>query len=195
MRTFPVAKASPDLVGAETNERIAEELRPLVYIPRMLVVRGIVFTILIPGAIAVVVPATLNQRRVSVTGWLSVGWIPILIGAVVYGTWLLRFLASGGTPAIFFTRDLKFVIGEEPSKLVQEGLYRYSRNPMYLGVLMVIFGQAIAFGSINIAPCGLVLFLIFHLVVVLVEEPHLERHRPGYDEYRRRVPRWIGFPS
>lgn len=161
----------------------------------MLVVRGIVFTILIPGTIAVVVPATLDERRAPALGWLGVGWIPIVIGAAIYGACLRRFLAAGGTPAIFFTRDLKFAIGEEPSKLVQEGPYRYSRNPMYLGVLMAVFGQAIAFESISIALYGLLLFLIFHLVVVLVEEPHLKGCRPGYDEYRSQVRRWFGFPG
>lgn len=161
----------------------------------MLFVRGVIFTVLVPGVVAVVVPAILCNRCASATGWRTVGWIPIVIGAAIYGSCLLRFLASGGTPAIFFTRYLKFAIGEEPPRLVEEGLYRYSRNPMYLGVLMVVFGQAIAFASARIALYGLTLSLIFHLVVVFIEEPHLRgNRRPSYDEYSRHVPRWLGFP-
>jgi len=117
----------------------------------------------------------------------------ILIGAVLYGMCLLRFLLSGGTPAIFFTRHLKFLIGEEPTKLVHEGVYRFSRNPMYLSVLLVVFGQAIFFRSSEIAFYGISLFVIFHLVVVSIEEPHLRRERgAAYEEYVQRVPRWLG---
>src|SRR2546427_10525595 len=43
------------------------------------------------------------------------------------------------TPAIFFSRRLRLLIGEEPGGLVSGGLYRFSRNPMYFGVLMVVF--------------------------------------------------------
>jgi protein-S-isoprenylcysteine O-methyltransferase Ste14 len=102
------------------------------------------------------------------------------------------FLASGGTPAIFFTRPVRFLIGEEPHRLVQAGLYRVTRNPMYVSVLLVISGQALRYMSWRIAVYGLFVWLGFHIVVVLLEEPHL-RHERGaaYDEYCRRVPRWV----
>ena len=77
-------------------------------------------------------------------------------------------------------------------RLVQTGLYRVSRNPMYVSVLLAIFGQAIRFGSRQVAVYGLLVWLGFHIVVVLLEEPHLSEERgPSYDEYRRRVPRWL----
>jgi protein-S-isoprenylcysteine O-methyltransferase Ste14 len=84
------------------------------------------------------------------------------------------------------------LIGEEPPALVDRGLYRVSRNPMYAGVLLVVLGQAILFASSDIALYGLALWCCFHLVVVLLEEPHLRLQQgPAYDEYCRQVPRWL----
>ena len=120
------------------------------------------------------------------------GWLPVAAGASIYSVCLLGFLTAGGTPAIFFTRHLRFLIGEEPRRLVEGGLYRVSRNPMYIGVLLVVFGQAILFGSERLAEYGLAVAVIFHLVVVYVEEPHLRRERgASYQEYCRRVRRWL----
>jgi protein-S-isoprenylcysteine O-methyltransferase Ste14 len=158
----------------------------------MVWIRGLIFTLLVPCVIAIYVPSTMYQGRGLNGGWWSAGWFFLAAGAIVYALCLFEFLASGGTPAIFFTRKLRFVLGEEPAKLVQGGLYRVSRNPMYVGVLMAVFGQAILFASVNIAIYGFVLWLIFHLVVVFLEEPHLRKERgPSYDDYRRQVRRWL----
>jgi protein-S-isoprenylcysteine O-methyltransferase Ste14 len=139
----------------------------------------------------------LIYRGNSVRGGVwQVGWLFVGLGAIIYGLCLYSFLMSGGTPAIFFTRHLKFVLGEEPPKLVRQGLYRVSRNPMYIGVLAVVFGQAIIVGSLDVAVYGAALWVCFHLVVVLLEEPHLRKERgASFDEYCRQVPRWIGWPE
>ena len=83
---------------------------------------------------------------------------------------------SGGTPAIYFTRHLKFLIGEEPPSGPQ-GLYRFSRNPMYVGVLLAVFGQAfICFarcGDSMGPPSGCV-----SISWLFLEEPHLRNTRP-----------------
>jgi protein-S-isoprenylcysteine O-methyltransferase Ste14 len=161
----------------------------------MLYIRGLIFTILVPFVVGVVVPSLLRGDSHAAVGLKITGGILILIGVVLYGICLLRFLLSGGTPAIFFTRHLKFLIGEEPGKLVHEGIYRFSRNPMYLSVLLVVFGQAIFFKSSEVAFYGIVLLLLFHLVVVFIEEPHLRNERgAAYEEYFQRVPRWLGRP-
>jgi len=156
-------------------------------------IRGLIFTVLVPGTIAVYVPFRMAQRLTPAAGFWEAGWLVSTIGALGYFWCFVGFLASGGTPAIFFTKPLSFLIGEEPRRLVREGLYRLTRNPMYLSVLLVIFGQAIRFGSPEIAVYGLILWLGFHLVVVLIEEPHLlEERGPSFSDYCRRVPRWIG---
>ena len=110
-------------------------------------IRGLIFTVLIPAVIGVVSPSYIDPGARRIGGIREAGWAPIFLGALAYGLCLMRFLAAGGTPAIFFTRPLRFLIGEEPGSLVSQGLYRFSRNPMYVGVLLVVFGQAIIFGS------------------------------------------------
>jgi protein-S-isoprenylcysteine O-methyltransferase Ste14 len=151
------------------------------------------FTALVPLVIAGWVPAAVDPfRRVHGGAW-SAGWLLVISGAAVYAVCLTRFLASGGTPAIFFTRPVRALLGEEPHRLVQGWLYRVTRNPMYVGVVLAVVGQAIVFASQAIAVYAALLWLMFHLIVVLLEEPHLrDRYGPTYDEYCRRVPRWIG---
>jgi protein-S-isoprenylcysteine O-methyltransferase Ste14 len=155
-------------------------------------IRGIVFTVLVPGTVALYVPLRMAAPLDPAGGLWNIGWIVTGIGVLGYLLCFLHFLSSGGTPAIFFTRPVRFLIGEEPQRLVQGGLYRVSRNPMYVSVLLVIFGQALRFRSWPITEYGLLVWLGFHLVVVLMEEPHLREERgTEYDEFCRQVPRWL----
>src|ERR1700689_300646 len=105
----------------------------------MLWLRGLIFTALVPMVIAYFLPRWVGYHPAV----RLAGWFLIAPGILIYALCLVRFLAAGGTPAIFFTRPLRFLIGETPAALVSEGLYRYSRNPMYLGVLLTIFGQGL----------------------------------------------------
>jgi protein-S-isoprenylcysteine O-methyltransferase Ste14 len=77
-------------------------------------------------------------------------------------------------------------------KLVVFGLYRYVRNPMILGVSMVLLGESILFRSYRIAVWLAFFFLTNHFYFLLSEEPGLEkRFGREYVEYKRNVPRWI----
>jgi protein-S-isoprenylcysteine O-methyltransferase Ste14 len=156
----------------------------------MLWVRGLIFTAIVPGALAYFLPRLFEH---GIPRWRA-GWLLIVPGILIYALCLIRFLSRGGTPAIFFTRPLRFLIGQEPDTLIATGLYRFSRNPMYLGVLLIVFGQAILFASPALAAYGLILFACFEVVVILIEEPHL-RKRNGelYERYRSTVPRWFGW--
>jgi protein-S-isoprenylcysteine O-methyltransferase Ste14 len=163
---------------------------------RILWIRAGVFTLLVPCVVGLLLPYFIYGAASVAGGLWQIGWLCIALGATLYGSCLFQFLISGGTPAIFFARHLRVLIGEEPHQLVRDGLYQLSRNPMYLGVLLAVFGQAIVFASIRVACYGVALWLFFHLIVVFQEEPHLRRERgPSYDEYRRRVPRWLGWPK
>jgi protein-S-isoprenylcysteine O-methyltransferase Ste14 len=158
----------------------------------MLWIRGLIFSVLVPGVVAFVLPSAIDPGAHRAGGIWDVGLLPIAAGAVIYLLCLMRFLAAGGTPAIFFTRPIRFLLGEEPGGLVSEGLYRFSRNPMYAGVILAILGQAILWASVRVAAYGCAAFLFFHLVVVCLEEPHLRRTRgPSYELYCRTVPRWL----
>jgi protein-S-isoprenylcysteine O-methyltransferase Ste14 len=147
-------------------------------------VKTLVFTLVVPGTVGVYVPWRLRgagPHAVAATGWL--GLMPLVAGTVVYLWCAWDFAAFGrGTPLPL----------DAPKKLVARDLYRVVRNPMYVGVLLVIFGQALLFASLATLGYGIVVALAFHLFVLLYEEPALQ-HQFGrtYDGYRKNVPRWI----
>jgi protein-S-isoprenylcysteine O-methyltransferase Ste14 len=79
-----------------------------------------------------------------------------------------------------------------PEKLVVVGLYRYTRNPMYVAVLAILVGWAGSFASIELLLYAAIAAVAFHLRVVLGEEPWLARtHGAAWQEYSQRVPRWF----
>ena len=94
-----------------------------------------------------------------------------------------RFALEGrGTPAPFAA----------PERFVVRGSYRVVRNPMYVGVLALIFGQAVLLGREVLLVWAGVAAILFQLFVVLHEEPELrKRFGAEYDDYRRRVGRWL----
>jgi protein-S-isoprenylcysteine O-methyltransferase Ste14 len=93
------------------------------------------------------------------------------------------FAAGGGTLAPF----------DPPKLLVVRGLYRFTRNPMYNGVVAVLLGEAWLFRSTSLLQYALFVFVLFHLMVVIYEEPVLEaQFGESYRAYRATVPRW-GF--
>jgi protein-S-isoprenylcysteine O-methyltransferase Ste14 len=158
----------------------------------MLWVRGLIFAVVVPGVVAVFVPQRIRGTALVRGGLWQASWILIAAGAIFALAGMIDFLRSGGTPAIFFTRGLRFLWGEEPGSLVRGGVYRYSRNPMYAGVLAVIFGQAMLFASARLALYGATMFVLFHAVVTLVEEPHLRRRDPEkFAQFEKEIPRWI----
>ena len=161
----------------------------------MVWLRGIVFTVLVPGVFFWWIPQQLRHGNPAPGGWWRAGWILLALGAAGYLQCLLAFLLAGGTPALFFTRPIRFLLGEEPGKVVRGGLYRHSRNPMYLSFVSVIAAQAIIDRSLYVAIYAALVMIFFHLVVVFLEEPHLARVRGlDYLAYRQRVPRWFGRP-
>ncbi len=163
---------------------------------KMLWIRGLIFTALVPAVVGYFLPRTIDPHAQLRGGIWNIGWVLVIAGTLIYSLCLIRFLAAGGTPAIFFTRHLRLLIGEEPAGLVSGGLYRFSRNPMYVGVLLVVFGQAVLFASRPLASYGCMVFLVFELVVVFIEEPHLRATRGNsYELYCRTVPRWLGLPN
>src|ERR1051326_3891198 len=125
-------------------------------------IRGLIFTALVPAIIGVFIPAAVIPHTRRPGGAWELGWAPIATGTLIYVLCFIRFLIAGGTPAIFFSRHLRLLIGEEPGALVAGGLYRFSRNPMYLGVLMVVFGQAMLFASLRLTAYGCAVFVFFH---------------------------------
>ena len=110
-------------------------------------------------------------------GILIIAGVPGLVDSFA------RFALEGlGTPAPI----------APPQKLVVTGLYRYVRNPIYSAVVAVIFGQAVLFGDWRLLWYGALLWLFFHVFVVMYEEPTLEQtFGAEYESFRTNVPRWI----
>lgn len=149
------------------------------------IARTLVFTVFVPGTVAGYVPWRLRQGAQPVSGaeeWLAIGIIAIGIAIYLHTAFWGFAVIGGGTPA---------PIG--PTKvLVVRGLHRFVRNPMYLGVALVIGGQAWLFHSQHIAIYMVCMLLIAHVFVILYEEPTLHKQfGEEYDHYRAMVPRWI----
>jgi protein-S-isoprenylcysteine O-methyltransferase Ste14 len=158
----------------------------------MTALRAIIFSILLPGTLTIYVPWLILSGSAPAAGLARfLGFLPIAAGTLGYLVCALEFLLrGGGTPAIFFTRPLRFLLGEEPKTLIESALYQRTRNPMYISVVTILLGESLLFESRPLLLYALILWLCFHVVVVLLEEPHLRR-RPGYDDYCARVPRWL----
>jgi protein-S-isoprenylcysteine O-methyltransferase Ste14 len=143
-----------------------------------------VFTVLVPGTVAILIPRWLVGGFVRPRGMLSwLGCLLFAVGAAIYFRCAWEFAARGlGTPAPI-----------APTKfLVTTALHRYVRNPMYLGVALAIVGEAAVFQSLHVLVYAAVMLTIAHIFVVLYEEPTLKRQfGESYEEYRRKVPRWI----
>ena len=144
-----------------------------------------VFTVFVPGTVAGYLPWRLRRGAGPVTGaaeWAAIAVIVIGIAIYLYTAFWGFALIGGGTPAPI-----------APTKiLVVRGLHRFVRNPMYLGVGLVIAGQAWLFHSLHLAIYLACFWLIAHLFVLFYEEPTLRKQfGEEYDRYRETVPRWI----
>jgi protein-S-isoprenylcysteine O-methyltransferase Ste14 len=84
---------------------------------------------------------------------------------------------------------------DAPRRFVATGPYRWVRNPIYVGVILVINGEAWLFLSVPLVVYGVVAAIFFHLFVLGYEEPTLrQKFGETYVEYLRTVPRWIPRP-
>ena len=80
----------------------------------------------------------------------------------------------------------------ETAVLLTEGMYRYSRNPMYLGLLLLIISATIWFGSwLGILMSLIFIFLMNSLQIIPEEDALLEIFGEEYNEYKNKVRRWI----
>ncbi|HTR26486.1 MAG TPA: isoprenylcysteine carboxylmethyltransferase family protein [Terriglobales bacterium] len=148
-------------------------------------VKTTIFTIFVPGTVAGYIPWRLERDAIAVSGieaWAAIALIGS--GIIIYlSTAFWGFALVGeGTPAPI-----------APTKiLVVRGLYRYVRNPMYIGVALVIAGQAWLFHSRHVAIYLACVLVIVNFFVIMYEEPTLKRQfGEEYDRYRVDVPRWI----
>jgi protein-S-isoprenylcysteine O-methyltransferase Ste14 len=150
------------------------------------ILRTVIFTIVVPGFWTVLMPYWMLPRgvRPDIRGAGAAGWVLIAAGVALYlmcAFWGFA-LRGKGTPLPL----------DPPKKLVVEGPYRVVRNPMYWGVGSVVLGEAAIFHSLALAELAGVFGAGVILFVLLFEEPELRRKFGAeYDDYCRRVPRWL----
>jgi protein-S-isoprenylcysteine O-methyltransferase Ste14 len=155
-------------------------------VDRVNILKTLLFTVLVPGTVAGFAPGWIRGAwPTDAPPWaVAAGTLALAAGLAVYVWCAWNFATVGqGTPLPL----------DPPRVLVARGLYRYSRNPMYVGVLLVIVGQAVWARSVPLLEYAAAVAVSFHLVVLLVEEPVLRRSfGASYEDYVSRVHRWFG---
>jgi protein-S-isoprenylcysteine O-methyltransferase Ste14 len=144
------------------------------------------FFLIAPCTVAGLIPWLITHWRFGEGATPSVsiaGALLIVLALALLIECFLRFALKGaGTPAPV-----------APTKeLVVSGFYARVRNPMYVAVTMLIFGQALLFASAALIAYGISVWFAFLLFVIYYEEPRLLREFPdAYPDYFANVPRWI----
>jgi protein-S-isoprenylcysteine O-methyltransferase Ste14 len=145
--------------------------------------RALFAFLVLPGIVACAVPLALLGERLNTFSPRPLGLLSLFAGVIVLVWCTVVFYVSGrGTLAPW----------SPPQQLVAVGPYRFSRNPMYVGVTLILSGWAVLFWSLTLMVyCALVL-LAFHIRVIVAEEPWLKRtFGADWESYRARVPRWL----
>lgn len=140
-----------------------------------------------PFTVTVVVPWLIYDGTHSFipqsTFLLIPGMIMIFLGLIIFlKTIFLFHFVGGGTLAPWAPTQ----------KLIINGPYKYSRNPMFLGIFIILLGESLTFHSSNIFLWMLGFMVIANGFVFLYEEPSLKkRFGEKYENYKENVPRWI----
>jgi protein-S-isoprenylcysteine O-methyltransferase Ste14 len=151
-----------------------------------LFLKSILFAVLLPGTVTVLVPGLIvanGRLEIQWNSWRLLALVPLITGLGILLRCIWDFAVSGrGTLAPI----------DPPKDLVVRGLYRYVRNPMYVGVLLILFSEACLFDARSLLLYAFGCFLVVHAFVVLYEEPHLRRRfGESYVSYCEKVNRWL----
>lgn len=154
-----------------------------------LLIRNLIFTLLQPGFAVGIIPIairTLTGGEITPSVWEwnhYAGAALMIFGFTIAAVCIVRFAYEGrGTLSPL-----------DPTKrLVVRGFYQYSRNPMYIGMMLIIIDEVMYWRSWPVGIYAVVLFIGFNLFIILHEEPRLKREFPAeYEQYMSRVRRWI----
>ena len=152
----------------------------------LLLFKSLLFTVVIPGTFGVYIPMAIARGTGARAGGVGLFWLLgfalLMAGSLIYLICVMEFAGRGrGTPAPM----------DAPKRLVVTGLYRYVRNPMYIGVLAVVLGWTFLARSLELLGYAALLALVFHLFIRLYEEPALrKKFGAEYEAYCGAVSRW-----
>ena len=139
-------------------------------------------------------------------------FLPLLAISIVLGlvvpiagplSWALRILGvpvaiagltlNIGGAGLFNRIGTNIKTFDDPGRLVEEGPFRFTRNPMYLGFTLMLCGAALLVGSLTAWTGAVAFFAAANLWYIPFEEARMRSiFGPQYEDYRRRVPRWLG---
>jgi len=151
-------------------------------------IRIILVTTLICGALLVYIP--LHVLRLdgpmsrALTFLLPYGGVLLFVAGAALSFSAIHYLIrrGDGTPVAF----------APPPRLVVAGPYAHLQHPTLLGVLAMLFGEALWLRSLSVGTYAVLLAILSHVYVIYVEEPQLTRRfGSDYGAYRRAVPRWV----
>ncbi len=153
-----------------------------------LAIRSLIWFLVCPGMVAFVIPLfyltvplqlifEFDNLRHNIALLVVITGISILLHSI----YLMAILGKGTLSPV-----------DPAVKLVCRGLYSKSRNPMYLGVLIILLGESIYFWSTYLLFYSLAVAVLFHLFVVFYEEPWLKKKfGREYEGYCKRARRWL----
>lgn len=145
--------------------------------------RAILAFVLLPLTVAFVVPIGFLRPPASERTFHLVAVVPLVAGTVLL-LWCVRdfYISGKGTLAPW----------SPPRHLVVVGLYRWSRNPMYIAVSLILLGWAAAYRSTALLQYAGLVGILFYVRVVVFEEPWLaRRYGEEWERYKAHVPRWF----
>lgn len=146
-------------------------------------IRALLAFLALPGVVAFAVPIIWLRATSHTDLTQPLGLVPLLVGCLAL-LWCVRdfYVRGRGTLAPW----------SPPVQLVVVGLYRYTRNPMYIAVTLILLGWAVSFSFAALYIYTILVAVAFHVRVVFGEEPWLARaHGAQWQDYARRVPRWF----
>jgi protein-S-isoprenylcysteine O-methyltransferase Ste14 len=153
----------------------------------MIWLKALLFTIVVPGTTLVLVPHWIltsgagGHLPLGAFRWL--GLLPLLVGITGLAWCYAAFAVVGrGTPSPL----------DPPQALVDGGLYRFLRNPIYVSAVLVLIGEALLWEAPALLFYAAMFWLASHLFVIGYEEPMLRRRfGRNYEAYCGAVPRWV----
>jgi protein-S-isoprenylcysteine O-methyltransferase Ste14 len=112
-----------------------------------------------------------------------------LLGLLIVGLGLYLAFQS---VRLLISYNTTFKASGNPSSLVTEYLYRYSRNPIYLGDLLIALGSATILSSLSAFIAPLIFFLVVNTIIIPFEENRLQKNFGSeYESYKKSVRRWL----
>jgi protein-S-isoprenylcysteine O-methyltransferase Ste14 len=148
----------------------------------MMILRAILSFVALPTLVAGVFPLLISWIPSPDLFKSYFGAVFILVGGSILLSSVVSFYRRGqGTLAPW----------DPPKRLVVQDIYCFNRNPMYVGVVMLVIGWALLTGNLWNYVYSAIIPVIFHLRVVLYEEKEMERiFGKEWETYRMAVPRW-----